>query len=174
MTDPTGAEQFLATVADALVAAGRDVEVDADLLTIDVASSGPGGRVLAVVRPLARTVTLYAVHPQVVPPAARAAVSELVVRATNDLFTAALELDLATGAVAARCAVVLGEVEPPLDSLGALLVAAAAEAEATAAAYAEAVDAVAAGRVPPAQAAADVRRAPLDALTDEVAALEGR
>jgi len=164
---------FLAQVADALAEAGREVDVDADLLTIDVASSLPGGRVLAVVRPLARTATFYAVHPRAVPAEALGAVAELAVRATNDLFTAALELDLSSGAVAARCAVVLGDVEPPLESLGGLLEAAVHEAESTAAAYSDAIDAVAAGDRSPAQAAADVRRAPLEALQDEVADLGG-
>jgi hypothetical protein len=166
-------DAFLALVADALAEAGRDVDVDADLLTIDVASSAPGGRVLAVVRPLARTVTFYAVHPRAVPPQALAAVCELAVRATNDLFTAALELDLTTGAVAARCAVVLGDVEPPVESLGGLLEAAVREAESTAAPYGDPVDAVVSGDRSPAQAAADVRRAPLEALQDEVAELGG-
>jgi hypothetical protein len=166
-------DAFLAQVADALAEAGRQVEVDADVLTIDVGSSGPGGRVLAVVRPLARAVTFYAVHPRAVPADALGAVAELAVRATNDLFTAALELDLSSGAVAARCAVVLGDVEPPLESLGGLLEAAVREVEQTAAAYADAIDAVAAGERSPAQAAADVRRAPLEALRDEVADLGG-
>jgi hypothetical protein len=163
---------LLERVADALVDAGRDVEVDADVLTIDVASPGPGGRVLALVRPLARTVTFYAVHPNPVPAGALPAVSELVLRATNDLFAAALELDLATGAVAARCAVVLGEAEPTRPELAALLVAAVEEAEEAAAAYADAIDAVTSGATTPAAATAGVRRAPLDALVDEVVAVQ--
>ena len=106
---------FLEEVARALVAAGRSVEIDPEMSTIGITSASVD-KVLAVVRPHARGVTFYVVREGLVPSASLGAVSELTVRATADLLDASLELDLATGAVAARFPVVLGE----LASRGAL------------------------------------------------------
>ncbi len=162
---------FVEQVAHGLVAAGRGVEVDVERGTIDVTSSAVG-RVLAVVRTRARGVTFYAVHGEPVPGDRRTAVSELAVRATADLMDAALELDLATGAVAARFPVVLGEVEPPPDALAGLLDAALTVVEETAVRYAGAIDDVLADRTDPRSAAVAVRTAPVTELLSEVAEQE--
>jgi hypothetical protein len=153
---------FLDDVARGLLAAGRSLEIDTAQSTIDV-SSASAGQVLAVVRPLARAVTFYVVHPVLVPPESSAAVGELVVRATADLLDASLELDLATGALATRFGLVLGELELPDDELGELIDVALETVETAAERYAEAVDEVLTG-VDPRTAAADVRRAPVEDL----------
>ena len=154
---------FLDDVARGLLAAGRSLEIDPDLSTIDV-SSAAFGQVLAVVRPIARSVTFYVVHPVLVPADAVAGVSELVVRATADLLDAALELDLATGAVAARTSVALGALELDDEELGELFDAALGAAETAAARYGSAIGDVLDGGDPRAAATA-VRRAPVEDLT---------
>jgi hypothetical protein len=158
---------FLDDVAAALVAAGRAVDVDAEMATIDVADDAVG-RVLAVVRPVARAVTLYAVHPLTVPAEGLAAVGELVTRATADLLDAVLELDLATGAVAARFPVVLGELKMGTEALGELLDTAVGLVATTLQRYTDAIDDVAAGRVDARAAAVAVRTAPVEALGEEL------
>lgn len=159
---------FLDLVARGLVDAGRGVDVDIERSTIDVTSAAVG-RVLAVVRTHARGVTFYAVHGEVVPGDRRAAVAELAVRATADLLDAALELDLATGAVAARVPVLLGELEPPPDALADLFDAALTVVEETAHRYADAIDDVIAGRSDARTAAVAVRTAPVTDLLAAVA-----
>jgi hypothetical protein len=157
---------FLDEVAEALVRAGRSLEVDPALSTIDV-SSAIADQVLAVVRPVARAVTFYVVHPVLVPAVAVAGVSELVVRATADLVDASLELDLATGAVAVRFGVVLGELDLPADELAELLDAALDTVETAAEQYTAAIDDVLAGgdaRI----ASTAVRRAPVEELAAEL------
>ncbi len=157
---------FLDEVARALVDAGRAVEVDAASSTIDV-STGTQAQVLAVVRPLARAVTFYVVHPVTVPPDAVPAVSELLVRATADLLDAALELDLSTGAVATRYAVVLGDLELPQDELAELLGTALEVVQDAADRYTDAIDQVLAGTAP-ATAASAVRRAGVEDLAAQL------
>ncbi len=152
---------FYARVVAAFVDSGRTATPDASARTLDVASDLPGGRVLAVVRPAARSVTLYAVWPTIVPADAVPAVTELVVRANADLFVSALELDLARATVAARTAVALGELDPPDDALGHLLVTALVEAEQTLTTYVPTLEAVVTG-TPPAAAAAAAYRSTLD------------
>jgi hypothetical protein len=161
MSPLTDEDLFYARVVAAFVDAGRDVVPDPAARTLDVTAGAPGdGRVLVVVRPAARTVTLYASHLVPVPSDERARVADLVVRATSDLFVATLELDTRTGLVSARHALALGEVEPPDDALVGLVVAALDEVETTIARYAPAVTAVLAG-TEPTLAAADVLRADL-------------
>lgn len=157
---------FLDEVAAALVRAGRSLEVDPALSTIDV-SSASAEQVLAVVRPVARAVTFYVVHPVLVPAVAVAGVSELVVRATADLVDASLELDLATGAVAVRFGVVLGDLVLDEDGLAALLDAALDTVETVAEQYTGAIDDVLAG-ADPRTASTAVRRAPVEALAAEL------
>ncbi|MCR6493672.1 hypothetical protein [Cellulomonas sp. P24] len=157
---------FLDEVAAALVRAGRSLEVDPALSTIDV-SSASAEQVLAVVRPVARAVTFYVVHPVLVPAVTVAGVSELVVRATADLVDASLELDLATGAVAVRFGVVLGELVLDEDGLAALLDAALDTVETAAEQYTGAIDDVLAG-ADPRTASTAVRRAPVEALAAEL------
>ncbi len=157
---------FLDEVAQALVEAGRSLELDPTLSTIDV-SSASAGQVLAVVRPVARAVTFYVVHPVLVPAESIAAVSELIVRATADLRDAALELDTATAAVAARFGPVLDEVDLSPAQLTALLDAALDTVEIAAADYFGAIDEVLAG-VDPRTASTAVRRAPVEALEAEL------
>ncbi|EYR62484.1 hypothetical protein N866_08230 [Actinotalea ferrariae CF5-4] len=158
---------FLEEVAAALEAAGRAVDVDPDTATIDVADDAVG-RVLAVVRPVARAVTLYAVHPRTVPADGLGPVGELTLRATADLLDAALELDLATGAVAARFPVVLGGLEADTEVLGDLLGTALEIVVSTLQRYTEAIDDVGAGRVDARTAAVAVRTAPVEELTFEL------
>lgn len=162
-------------VAQGLAAAGRDVRADPDGTTIDVAAPDGGfGRTLALVRPEAHAVTLYAVHPRPVRGAAGlAAVRELTARATADLFDTCVELDR-SGVVAARHTVLLGGLEPTVDELAALLRPAVEAVEATAAAYAAAIDAVAAGELDATTAAAQVRRQPWDELAQTVASVRER
>lgn len=158
---------FLDDVAQALLVAERSLEVDHGASTIDVASAS-AGRVLAVVRPVARAVTFYVVHPRTVPASALAAVSELAVRATADLLDASLELDLATGAAAVRFPVVLGEVETGVEELAALLDAALEVVETAGERYAGAIEDVIAGTVDARTAAVAVRTAPLDDLAADL------
>lgn len=153
----TEEDLFYARVVAALADAGRTTTPDASARTVDVGSDLPGGRVLAVVRPAARAVSFYAVQPTSVPAASLAAVTELVTRANADLFVAALELDLARATVAARTAVVLGELDPPDDALGHLLATALEEAERALTTYTPALEAVVTG-TSPAQSAADAYR----------------
>lgn len=157
---------FLDEVAAALVRAGRSLEVDPALSTIDV-SSASAEQVLAVVRPVARAVTFYVVHPVLVPAVAVAGISELVVRATADLVDASLELDLATGAVAVRFGVVLGELALDEDALSALLDAALDTVETAAEQYTGAIDDVLSG-TDPRTASTAVRRAPVERLAAEL------
>jgi hypothetical protein len=157
---------FLDEVAAALVRAGRSLEVDPALSTIDV-SSASAEQVLAVVRPVARAVTFYVVHPVLAPAVAVAGISELVVRATADLVDASLELDLATGAVAVRFGVVLGELELSEDELAELLDAALDTVETAAQRYTGAIDDVLAG-ADPRTASTAVRRAPVEELAAEL------
>lgn len=168
------AAPFLLAVADALVSAGRDVTHDADVNTVDVASP-TAGKVLGVVRPAAYGVTFYVVHPRTVTAENLSDVGELVLRATNDLFDAAFEIDFATGVVAARADVslgLLGEFELPAKVLGPLLIVAVEAAESAASTYAAAFDAVMDGQATPADAAATVRMSDVLALNDEVAAMQ--
>lgn len=158
---------FLDEVAQALLVANRSLEVDVALSTIDVTSAS-AGQVLAVVRPVARAVTFYAVHPTAVPAESLAAVSELAVRATADLMDAALELDLATGSVAVRFPVVLGDLELPEDALAELLDAALETVETVAAGYADAIDNVLSGVADARTAAASVRTQPVEDLVREL------
>lgn len=165
---------FLRDVAVALVVTGHDIELDVGLATIDVDASDPWvGRVLGVVRPLARGVGFYAVHPQPVPPERFVEMSELVVRATDAELDVALELALGAGTVAARTSVTLGDVEVSAVALGGLLSGALAAAESALLRYRSAIEAVAAGSLSAAEAAAQARRTDLDALAAEFAALQG-
>jgi hypothetical protein len=154
---------FLDETAAALLTAGRSLEVDPALSTIDV-SSAAFGQVLAVVRPIARSVTFYVVHPVTVPAQMVPAMSELVVRATADLLDATLELDLATGAVAARATVSLGGLALADDELAELFDAALETVETAAARYAGAIGDVLDG-ADPRTAAAAVRRGPVEDLS---------
>ncbi|MCL3859706.1 YbjN domain-containing protein [Actinotalea sp. K2] len=158
---------FLDDVARALVAAGRSVRLDPDLSTIDV-SSASVEKVLAVVRPTARAVTFYVVHPHAVPADRLAAVSELVVRATADLLDASLELDLATGSVAARFGVVLGEHEPGSEDLAELLRAALETVERAGSRYVTVIHDVVSGTLDARTGAVAARTAPLQELSDEI------
>jgi len=164
---------FIDAVARALAIAGRGVEVDTEALTIDVASP-TAGKVLAVVRPVARAVTFYVVHPRTVPAQALGAVGELALRATADLLDAALELDLATGAVAMRLPVVLGGVEAGDENLAALLEVAVETLEEAAARYAGAIEDVLSGAVEPRAGGGAARTARVERLAAEVEELAAR
>ncbi|WP_028050805.1 hypothetical protein [Cellulomonas sp. URHD0024] len=169
------ADPFLSLVSEALVCAGRELEIDADLMAIDIASRDPEiGSVLGVLRPVARAVTFYVMHPTLVAPTEYPEVSALVLRATSDLLDAALEIDFSTGSVAYRSPVLLGDLELDAESLGQLLVASVEAVEATAARYRDLMDAVIAGQLAPDVAAARARRAPLDELQAQVDGIESR
>lgn len=166
---------FLRDVAVALVVSGHDLELDVDLATIDVDADDPWvGRVLGVVRPIARSVSFYAVHPTPVPQGRVPQAIELAARATDAEFDVAFEVDLAAGTFAARSSVSLGDVEVTLDTLGGLLGVAIEAAESRLLRYRAAIEAVAAGDATPAVAAAGARGADLDALAAEVAAISRR
>ncbi|WP_426594432.1 hypothetical protein ACPPVS_02675 [Cellulomonas sp. McL0617] len=168
-------DPFLTLVADALASAGRDLQIDASLMAIDIESVDPTiGSVLGVVRPVARAVTFYVVHPTLVPATEFADVCALILRATSDLLDAALEIDFSTGSVAYRSPVLLGDLELDVESLGLLLIASVEAVEETAARYRDLLDAVILGELDPAVAAAQARRAPLDELQVELDELEGR
>ncbi|GEL95062.1 hypothetical protein [Cellulomonas composti] len=162
---------FLDDVARAVAESGRDVTLDPVQLTLDVGDAD-GIRVLVVVRPVARAVSLWAVLPDEVPAATRATVGELVLRAADDQLGAVLELDLDRGTVSARHALLFGE--EPLDAgvLTSLVGAALDEVEEVAARYAGAVADVAAGTIGPREAAAAVRTAQVEELTQLLADVE--
>lgn len=167
-------DPFLTLVAEALASAGRDLEIDASLNAIDVASDDPTiGNVLAVVRPIARGVTFYVVHPSLVPPTRLDVVGAFVLHLSNDLHDATLEVDLSSGSVAYRMPVLLGELEIDVDALGELLIAAVEAVETCAARYRDTLDAVVAGELDARAAAAAARRAPLEELQAELDELEG-
>ena len=154
-------DPFLTLVAQALTSAGRELEIDASLMAIDITSADPEiGSVLGVVRPVARAVTFYVVHPTLVPATQYPDVAALILRATSDLLDATLEIDFSTGSVAYRSPVLLGDLELDAESLGQLLIASVEAVEETAARYRDLVDAVIAGELKPEVAAAQARRAP--------------
>jgi hypothetical protein len=161
---------FLRDVAVALVVTGHDLELDVELSTIDVDADDPWvGRVLGVVRPIARSVSFYAVHPTPVPQEQIMRAVELAARATDAEFDVAFEVDLAAGTFAARSSVSLGDVELPPDVLGGLLGVALEAAESRLLRYRGAIESVASGVATPALAAAEARGADLDALAAEIA-----
>ena len=165
---------FLRDVVEGLIAAGRTFDLDLDLQTLDIDASDPEtGRVLAVVRSLARSVTFYAVHPRVATDETVGPMTDLVVRATNDQFETTFELDPQTGAIAVRSAVSFGEVTLAPEVVGALLDVALVQAEETAGRYRTAIDDVLAGRATPERAAADARMADVVALQAEIDGLRG-
>ncbi|GAB2618864.1 hypothetical protein [Pseudactinotalea suaedae] len=166
---------FLRDVAVALVVSGHDLELDVDLATVDVDAADPWvGRVLGVVRPIARSVSFYAVHPTPVPPPLLPQAVELAMRATDAEFDVAFEVDLTSGTFAARSSVSLGDVEISVDVLGGLLGTALDAAESRLLRYRAAIEAVAAGETSPADAAASARGADLDALAAELSTLDAR
>lgn len=164
---------FLRDVAVALVISGHDLELDVDLATVDVDARDPWvGRVLGVVRPLARSVSFYAVHPVTVPPERLAPALELAVRATDAEFDVAFEVDLAAGSIAARSSVSLGEVELAAPALGGLLAVAIDAVEDRLLRYRWAIEAVATGQTSAAEAAAAARQADLEAWEHQLAVVE--
>lgn len=168
-------DPFLTLVAEALASAGRDLEIDASLNAIDIASDDPAiSNVLAVVRPITRGVTFFVVHPSLVPPTRMDVVGAFVLRLSSDLLDATLEVDLSSGSIAYRMPVLLGELEIDVDDLGALLIAAVEAVEVSAARYRDTVDAVVAGTIDARAASAAARRAPLEELQSELDALGGR
>ncbi|WP_420114492.1 hypothetical protein [Pseudactinotalea sp.] len=166
---------FVKEVCVALVVGGYDLELDVDLATIDVEAADPWlGRVLGVVRPIARSVSFYAVHPDPVPAELLAQASELAMRATDAEFDVAFEVDLTAGTFAARSSVTLGDVEVSTGVLSGLLGVALASAESAIMRYRAALEAVATGELSAAAAASRARHADLDVMAAEIAALEER
>lgn len=168
-------DPFLTYVAEALASAGRDLEIDANLNAIDVASDDATiGSVLGIVRPIARAVTFYVVHPTLVPISAYPDVGDFIVQSTPERLDASLEVDVTTGSVAYRMPVLLGDAQLDVDTFGQLLVASVEAVETLAARFRGPLDAVIAGELAPAAAVAQIRRAPLDEVIAELDELEGR
>lgn len=168
-------DPFLTLVAEALASAGRDLEIDANLNAIDVSSNDEAiGSVLAIVRPIARAVTFYVVHPTLVPRDAYPDVGDFLLRSTSDRLDASLEVDVSTGSVAYRMPVVLGDVELDVDTLGLLLLASVEAVETVAARYRDPLDALIAGELTADAAVSAVRHAPIDELQAVLDELEGR
>jgi hypothetical protein len=168
-------DPFLTLVAEALASAGRDLEVDAEQNAIDVSSDDPQiESVLAIVRPIARGVTFYVVHPTLVPLHAYADVGDYVLQSTVDRLDATLEVDVAAGSVAYRMPVILGDLELDVETLGRLLIASVEAVEATSSRYRGPLDAVIAGELTATAAVAQARHAPIEELQAELDELEGR
>lgn len=146
---------FLMEIGETLAGLGREVEVDPDSSTLSVeADLEEQPRLLVVVRQATSAVTFYAVHPRTVPDERAAAVAELALRATANEFTVALELDYDRGTVTARAGLELYGAELSGEELEALLAVLVVEVESVARCYGPAVDAVVAGDLTPAGAAA--------------------
>ena len=126
----------------------------------DGARARPPARVLVVLHPLARAVTLYATHPARVPGDAVARIRELAARVSADEAVVTLELDSASHVVSVRHALVLGAAQPDDDTLRDLVAAALDEVEDGLGRLTPAVESVLAG-TDPASAAATARTSTL-------------
>jgi len=168
-------EGFLREVVAALLQAGRSftVDLEAETLDVDRRDDPAGAPVLGVVRPVARGVTFYAVHPRAVPAQRFDAAVELAVRATNDQFDTTVELDPASASVSVRASVTVEGVDLSADVLGTLLDGALERVEETAARYRTGIDAVLDGTATPAQVCADVRASAIEDLERVVRDLDG-
>lgn len=159
---------FLMDVGETLAGLGREVEVDPSTSTLAVESDLPAEpRLLVLVRQETRAVTFYAVHPREVPAERVAEVAELVVRATASELTVAVELDLDRRTVSARAGLELLGTELDGADLEQLLAVLVIEVESVARCYGPAVDAVVAGELSPAGAAAAARSARQEERFDE-------
>lgn len=163
---------LLDAVATALAPA-RQLRVDADAGTLDLASQLPGGEpVLVLVREDAGTVTCYGRVPVTVPDDRAADVATLAGALTADLFTVCVEAGSPAGTVVVRGSLALGPLTPVPDGrpvlhpdvLGALVLAAVEDVEVTVGRVLDAVEDVVAGTREPREAARDVRTADLDSL----------
>ena len=119
----------------------------------DGARARPPARVLVVLHPLSRAVTLYATHPARVPGDAVARVRELAARVSADEAVVTLELDSASHVVSVRHALALGAAHPDDDTLRDLVTAALGEVEDGLARLTPAVESVLAGTDPTSAAA---------------------
>jgi hypothetical protein len=164
---------FLRDVAVALVVSGHDLELDVELSTIDVDADDPWvGRILGVVRAVERSVSFYAVHPQLVPAERLGQAVELAARGTDAEFDVTLEVDHGSGSFSARTSVSLGPVETGPVVLGGLLDVALTEVEAALLRYRDAIEQVAAGALSAAQAMASVRGDVEEGLQRDLAEVE--
>lgn len=146
---------FLLEIGGILAGLGREVEVDTESSTLAVEADLPEQpRLLVVVRQQTHAVTFYAVHPRKVPQDRVADVAELVVRATSNEFTVALELDYSHRTVTARAGLELYGTDLVGAEIEALLAVLVVEVESVARCYGPAVDAVVAGELTPTGAAA--------------------
>jgi len=145
---------FLLEIGEIVAGLGREVEVDTTTSTLTVESDLPEQpRLLVVVRQQTQAVTFYATHPRTVPAERLADVAELVVRATGNEFTAALELDYDNRTVTTRAGLELFGTVLSGEETEALLAVLLVELESVARCYGPAVDAVVAGELTPAVAA---------------------
>lgn len=146
---------FLLEVGQVFAELGREVEVDTASSTLAVESALPEqSRLLVVVRPLTQALTIYAVHPREVPAERLAALAELAARANATEFTVTIELDHAQGTVSTRAGLELLGVELTQLDAESMLGVLVAEVESVARCYTGPIDAVVAGEVSPATAAA--------------------
>src|SRR5690554_3520104 len=141
---------FLLEVGQILAGLGREVEVDADARMLAVETELEGhDRLLVLVRPMTRAVTIYAVHPRPVPAERLAAMAELLARANSTEFTVAIELDHEHGSVTTRAGLELFGTELPDEDLEQLIAVLVVEVESVAQCYAPAIDAVTADELTP-------------------------
>ena len=146
---------FLMDVGETIAGLGREVEVDPDTSTLAVeADLADQPRLLVVVRQQTSAVTFYAVHPRDVPAERVAAMAELTARATANEFTVALEFDYDRRTVTARAGLELYGTDLAGEDFESLLAVLIVEVESVARCYGPAVDAVIAGELTPAGAAA--------------------
>lgn len=132
----------------ALRAAGAEL-LDADDVKESFRVVLPARAVTGVVMTSVDTVAFWSAWPEPVPERRLTQVAELVTRANTELYSSALELDLDSGILAARCAVrctALPETDD--DLLAALLLDAAGEASRAATSHHSAVAAVVIGHEP--------------------------
>ncbi len=145
---------FLLEIGGIVAGLGREVEVDPTTSTLAVESDLPEQpRLLVVVRQQTQAVTFYATHPRTVPTERLAETAELVVRATGNEFTVALELDYDSRTVTARAGLELFGTVLSGEETEALLAVLLVEVESVARCYGPAVDAVVSGELNPASAA---------------------
>ncbi|GAA1621717.1 type III secretion system chaperone family protein [Georgenia ruanii] len=154
-----GASDLLRRTLVALLAEGRNLQVDWDLETFDVdAVSGPQDLVMGVVLSVSRAVVFYAVRPDYVPSGIRPVLADAVTRANTVLTTSTFELDLSTGNLSVRAGLEVGDVELPAPAFRGLLVNALDEVERAYQAFVPGLEDVIAGRTTPAEAEARWRQ----------------
>jgi hypothetical protein len=140
----TEVETLFQRVLYALKAVRLEPEVNSDIETVTFET---GGReTVGVVMTHFDAVVFYSVWPAQVPTEYLVPVAEFVVRANNDLYTSALELDLEKGIVSVRSGIACGALEGIADVIfGQILSAALDESRTVAAAHHSALASIVSG-----------------------------